>query len=161
MSAAAMTYAALLVALMAALWAGLLVLAEEAPTLVRALGDPPTAPGQAVPLYRAIEVGRLALLMVAGVSASYAVEWWLRPPLEAALTVVVGVACGVGASIPTSILLVALLQKRNAQKEQKRRQFAAQSPPVVIVTPQAAPQYLQPGNLFPSRISRTVPLDRQ
>jgi len=89
MSAAAATYAALLVALMAALWAGLLVLAEEAPTLVRALGDPPSAPGQAVPLYRAIEVSRLALLMVAGVSASYGVVWWLRPPLQAALTVAV------------------------------------------------------------------------
>jgi hypothetical protein len=79
---------------------------------------------------------------------------------QAALTAVVGVACGVGASIPTSILLVALLQKRNAQKEQKRRQFAAQAPPVVIVTPQAAAQYLQPG-ARPDDYTLPVPSQRR
>ncbi len=79
---------------------------------------------------------------------------------QAALTAVVGVACGVGASVPTSILLVALLQKRNAQKDKKRQQFAAQSPPVVVVTPQAAPRYLQPGT-WPEDYTLPVPSQRQ
>ena len=79
---------------------------------------------------------------------------------QAALTAVVGVACGVGASIPTSILLVALLQRRRAQKERNRRRFAAQAPPVVIVTPQAASQYLEP-NARPDDYALPVPGQRR
>lgn len=84
-----MTTAALLVgsvaaALAAAVWAGLLSLAEEAPALPRTVGDPPTASREAVPLYRAIQISRLALLMLAGVAASAAVSWWDRPWVEAA-----------------------------------------------------------------------------
>jgi CBS domain containing-hemolysin-like protein len=111
------------VAALAALWAGLLVLAEEAPTLARALGDPPTARGQAVPLYRAIEVSRMALLVVAGVAASGAVGWWSRPPPEAAATLVLagallyvvadGLPRGVGVLAPQLAAAAAPLARRS------------------------------------------------
>jgi CBS domain containing-hemolysin-like protein len=71
------------VAALAALWAGLLVLAEEAPVVTRTPGDAPKGRGEAVPLLRAIQVSRIALLMVAGAAASSAVAWWNRPPAEA------------------------------------------------------------------------------
>jgi CBS domain containing-hemolysin-like protein len=155
MSVAAMTYAALLVALMAALWAGLLVLAEEAPTLVRALGDPPTAPGQAVPLYRAIEVGRLALLMVAGVSASYAVEWWLRPPLEAALTVAVtGALLYVLADALPRGAGVLLPQLAAAAARVARRSLAPFKPLIGLVAALERGLAL----LFPPQVRRDEPL---
>jgi len=55
---------------------------------------------------------------------------------QAALTVIVGVACGILASIPTGLLIVALLKKKGEQPE-KNSPFPrmAQSPPVVVVTP--------------------------
>jgi len=73
----------LLVVAAAAVWAGLLVLADEAPALPRALGDPPGAPREPIPLHRALQVGRVALLTVAGVAAASAIEWWRRPTGEA------------------------------------------------------------------------------
>lgn len=79
---------------------------------------------------------------------------------QAALTAVVGIACGVGASIPTSFLLVALLHKRDEGREGKRRRSIEQSPPVVVVTPQAAPQYLQPGTR-PEDFTLPLPSQRQ
>lgn len=89
MMEAAAGYGAIAVALGAALWAGLLVLAEEAPSLVSGMGDRSTRPGESIPLFRAIEIGRLSLLLVAAVSASLAVAWWDRPPLEAVVLVAV------------------------------------------------------------------------
>lgn len=77
----AFTTATFLAALAAALWAGLFVLAEEAPTVARSQSGV-VETGQ-VPVYRAIQMSRLALLIIAGVCASAAVGWWLRPPLEA------------------------------------------------------------------------------
>ncbi len=81
------TLASALVAAAAALWAGLLVLADEAPTLPRALGDAPSAASEPVPLHRALQVARMALLVVAGAAAAGALAWWRRPPPEAALAV--------------------------------------------------------------------------
>jgi CBS domain containing-hemolysin-like protein len=74
----------LLVAAGAALWAGLLVLADEAPALPRSLGDPPPARGEPIPVHRALQVARVALLVVAGAAAAAAIEWWRRPPAEGA-----------------------------------------------------------------------------
>jgi len=58
---------------------------------------------------------------------------------QAALTALVGVVCGVGASVPTSLLIVALLQRRDGKRYRRHQRFASQ-PPVVVVTPQSIPQ---------------------
>jgi hypothetical protein len=79
---------------------------------------------------------------------------------KAALTVVVGVTCGVGASIPTSLLIVALLQRRNQKRDERTRQLATQPPPVIVVTPQAAPQSRQPGT-WPEEYTLPLPSQRR
>jgi hypothetical protein len=79
---------------------------------------------------------------------------------KAALTVVVGVTCGVGASIPTSLLIVALLQRRNEKRDERKRQLTTQPPPVIVVTPQAAPQSRQPGT-WPEEYTLPLPSQRQ
>ncbi len=85
MSASWVMWVELLVAAGAALWAGLLVLADEAPALSRSLGDAPAARGEPIPVHRALQVARVALLVVAGAAAAAAMQWWRRPPAEAAL----------------------------------------------------------------------------
>ncbi len=77
-----MVWIEVLVATGAALWAGLLVLADEAPALPRSLGDPPPARGEPVPVHRALQVARVALLVVAGAAVAAAIQWWQRPPAE-------------------------------------------------------------------------------
>lgn len=91
MTGGAATILVLLASLTAALWAGLLVLAEEAPNVPRALGDPPSGTREGVPLYRALQVSRLALLLLAGVGAASVTGWWLRPPPQAAATAAITV----------------------------------------------------------------------
>lgn len=80
MTGLALTVVALVTALVTAAWAGLLALAEEAPG-VAASGHGPVVRGT-MPLHRALQVSRLALLILAGVSASEAIGWWFRPVLE-------------------------------------------------------------------------------
>ncbi len=67
---------------------------------------------------------------------------------QAALTVIVGVACGVAASIPTGLLIVFLLRWRNAANESRAARGygreLVQSPPVVVVAPPTIPQLPQP-----------------
>ena len=58
-----------------------------------------------------------------------------------AMAVVVGVACGVVASIPTSLLILAVSNRRGEREVRQRRDY----PPVVIVNPgNNQPRYLQP-----------------
>ena len=59
-----------------------------------------------------------------------------------AMAVVIGVACGVVASIPTSLLILAVSNRRGEREvRQQRRDY----PPVVIVNPGSnQPRYLQP-----------------
>ena len=58
-----------------------------------------------------------------------------------AMAVVVGVACGVLASIPTSLLILAVSNRRGEREVRQRRDY----PPVVIVNPgNNQPRYLQP-----------------
>lgn len=58
-----------------------------------------------------------------------------------AMAVVIGVGCGVVASIPTSLLILAVTRRR--EEPQVRRQ--PDYPPVVIVNPgNSQPRYLQP-----------------
>jgi hypothetical protein len=63
-----------------------------------------------------------------------------------AMAVVVGVVCGVAAGIPTSLLLMAAVTRRERQRVEEMDQFRRQSsyPPVVVIQG-GAPQALPPG----------------
>jgi CBS domain containing-hemolysin-like protein len=75
----------LLLTIVASVWAAFLALGEEAAVgeALHTLGDAP--PAGRVPLHRALHVARLALLVLAGVGAGYALEAWNRPLVEAVL----------------------------------------------------------------------------
>ena len=81
-----------LAAVVAALWAALLGLVQESPMIGRSLGDPPTAPRRPVPVDRALQISRLALVVLAACSAGLAVEWWNRSTPAALLQALVTVA---------------------------------------------------------------------
>ena len=81
-----------LTALVAALWAGMLGLVQESPTIARSLGDPPTGPRRPVPIDRALQISRLALVVLAACSAGLAIEWWQRATLSALLQAMVTAA---------------------------------------------------------------------
>ncbi len=85
MTETALTVLALAVAFASAALAGLLALAEEAPVMTE------PAAGE-LPLRRAFHVARLALLILAGVSAAQAIGWWAREPLTAVWTAVTAAA---------------------------------------------------------------------
>jgi len=67
-----------------------------------------------------------------------------------AMAVVIGIVCGVGASIPTSLLIMAAASRRETKEERGQAAF----PPVVIVNPGhqggQAPNYYQPPTLPPA-----------
>ena len=92
MTEIALILPAVFAAVIAAVWAGLLVLAEEAPTVSPALGDRTVQRAEAVPLSRAIQISRLALIVFAGVGASAAGRWWSHSPGQAAAIVAVTTA---------------------------------------------------------------------
>lgn len=64
-----------------------------------------------------------------------------------AMAVVVGVVCGVAAGIPTSVLLLVVLTRRDRQRmdEVQRRPGQHNYPPVVVIQG-GAPQALPPGS---------------
>jgi hypothetical protein len=68
---------------------------------------------------------------------------------QAALATVVGVACGIGASIPSGVLVIMLLRRREgADRRQMRRdvyRHRSASPPVVVVSPPTMAQLPQRG----------------
>jgi CBS domain containing-hemolysin-like protein len=63
-------------------------MAQQATTVARTMGDAPAARKGKVPVYRAVHVARLALLIASATAASSAVEWWDRPFTAALLAVV-------------------------------------------------------------------------
>jgi CBS domain containing-hemolysin-like protein len=67
----------------AAAWAALLGVAEEAPGIAATVGDPPPEPGARMPLVRALRLGRMALLTLGAAEAGLAAHWWTRAPIEA------------------------------------------------------------------------------
>lgn len=67
---------AVITALAAAGWAGLLALAEESPTVARALADSTSRGYESNTRYRVIHLSRLALLFIAGVAGAHATRWW-------------------------------------------------------------------------------------
>lgn len=101
-----------LIALAAAVWAGLLALGEEAAVgeTLHTLGDaPPVAILGKVPLHRALHVARLALLVLAAVAAGHAVHWWDRPWPEAlgAVLLTALLLFVIGDALPRSIARLA------------------------------------------------------
>jgi hypothetical protein len=81
-----------------------------------------------------------------------------------AMAVVIGVVCGVAASIPTSIVLLVVLTRRERQGGDERGQGLQQgaSPPVVVIqggAPQALPPGMQAG-YWPSPMPG-APVERQ
>ena len=61
---------------------------------------------------------------------------------DEALAVLAGAVCGVGAAIPTSLLVVAVTRRRDeARAPPTRYQAQASYPPVVVVTPPAGQRW--------------------
>jgi CBS domain containing-hemolysin-like protein len=96
---------AAVIGLIAALWAALLALAEEAPGVVSALGDPPAPAGSPLPLARALRIARVTLLLIAAAAASSAAAWWHRAPLDAVTTLLVtgGLVLTLGDGLPRAL----------------------------------------------------------
>ena len=83
---------------------------------------------------------KVAIAAVIAFAVTLAVIIGKRMSTEA-MAVVVGVACGVIASIPTSLLILAVSNKRGEREVRQQRDY----PPVVIVNPgNNQPRYLQP-----------------
>ncbi len=84
---------------------------------------------------------------------------------QAALTVIVGVACGVMASVPTGLLVVYVLRRRDEVGERRKaRDYygrgLGQAPPVVVISPPASPQLPQSIG-WPAAQASMVPSQRQ
>ena len=88
----ALTVAALLGALVAAGWAGLLALAEESAGTLRAARDGSGTDRAAIPFPLALQIARLVLLVFAGVFAAEAAGWWYRAPFEGLWIILVSTA---------------------------------------------------------------------
>jgi len=104
--------AGLVAALVGAVWAALLALAEEAAVgeALHTLGDaPPVSAGSRVPLHRALHVARLGLLVLGAVATANAVQWWAQPWGRGLVALVVGVLLlfVVGDALPRSIARLA------------------------------------------------------
>jgi hypothetical protein len=68
-----------------------------------------------------------------------------------ALAVVVGIVCGVLASVPTSILLLILMRRLTTEppnRSQQHHQPPAPYPPVIVINPNAGPQSQPPNPFF-------------
>ena len=110
--AAALSWMGVVAAVLAAGWAGLLALGEEAAVgeVLHTLGDaPPPAVRGHVPLHRALHVARLALLVLGAVAAAHSLGWWQRPWVGAlgALLVAAGFLFVVGDALPRSVARLA------------------------------------------------------
>jgi hypothetical protein len=63
---------------------------------------------------------------------------------RAALAVMVGVGCGVGASIPASLLIFSILrrqERKESRQARRTRHRRREAPPVVVVAPPSLPQF--------------------
>ena len=86
-----MSFVALVLTGGAVAWSGMLVLAEEAPTVPRAERARTHAPSKWA-VGRALGVARLALTVFAAFGAATAVEWWARPTVEMIATLIIAIA---------------------------------------------------------------------
>jgi hypothetical protein len=76
-----------------------------------------------------------------------------------AMAVVVGIVCGIGASIPTSLVMLLLMRRRDGEAVAESPRGAAQMPTVMIVNPAAGnpAQYQQPANQFMPPYGHAMP----
>ena len=112
LTATALRLIGLIVALIAALWAAVLALGEEAAVgeALHTLGDaPPVSARSRVPLHRALHIARLALLVLGAVATAHAAAWWTRPWAEALFTLAIGTLLLfiVGDALPRSVARIA------------------------------------------------------
>ena len=83
---------------------------------------------------------------------------------DEALAVLAGAVCGVGAAIPTSLLIIAIMRRRDKPSEEwsEPRQPHPQQgyyPPVIVVSPSSAQQQPQGWGGYPP--SLTTPIQRE
>ena len=110
--------------------------------------------------YRNKSWGRLkflALMLVFVFTATLAVVVGNRLSDEA-LAVLAGTVCGVGAAIPTSLIIVAVTRRHTEPRTQTGPSQAA-FPPVVVVTPNSGQQ--QPYGWNALSPSLAAPIDRR
>jgi len=78
------------------------------------------------------------------------------------LAVLAGAACGVGAAIPTSLLVVAVSRRQDAHTRNAMNNQQGTYPPVVVVAPPSVqPQQYVPPHIEPSSSYRSSPPPRQ
>ena len=80
---------------------------------------------------------------------------------DEALSVLAGAVCGVGAAIPTSLLVVAVSQRREEpQRRERQRPIPQQNsyPPVVVITSQGGQQWPNNWNSLPPSLA--APMER-
>jgi hypothetical protein len=78
---------------------------------------------------------------------------------DEALAVLAGAVCGVGAAIPTSLLIVAVSRRRDERRVQPPMPQQGPYPPVVVVAPAGGQQQPAGWNALPP--SLTAPMQRQ
>jgi hypothetical protein len=83
---------------------------------------------------------------------------------DQAISILAGAVCGVGASIPTSLLIiwVSRKQQENNRQPDQTQMMPHQSmyPPVVVVQPNGAQQFPQQRGSIPATLDR-APMDRR
>jgi Mg2+/citrate symporter len=106
-----------------------------------------------------LSLKRIGLTAGMGLAAALAVVVASRIGSEA-LSIVVGVICGVAAGIPTSLLLLMVMSRRERQRyARSRRQNEAGNYPPVVVIQGGVPQVLrsrQPADRWPSSAGPTA-----
>ena len=99
----------------------------------------------------------LAFVGVAVIALVIAVGKQMSPD---AMAVVVGIVCGIGASIPTSLLMLIMARRRDDQQHQEPMRGNPQMPSIMIVNPAggyAAPNQPQANQYLPPAYSANMP----
>jgi len=89
----------------------------------------------------ALKLKHVALLLALTFTIALAVVIGKKMSTEA-MAVVIGIACGVASSIPTTALLTLVLTRRDHQKEDERQLARPGAYPPVVVIQGGAPQSL-------------------
>jgi hypothetical protein len=93
---------------------------------------------------------RVATLVAIAFAAGLGVTVGTRISSDA-LAVLVGVTAGVGASIPTALILLAVTRRREQEYQEPYEERRRSSPPVIVVAPSSVPQVMSqyPGHYAP------------